>query len=241
VRAATPAARARWRHSLTDGSWQSKGADHAIWDTCFAVLFLRRATRPLVDVASVDRATTETRIFTQVNLDGRGIGRIRTGVGFFDHMLEQLSRHSLIDLTVNVEGDLRVDEHHTVEDTAITIGEAVARALGSRKGIRRYGFLLPMDDTLVEAALDLGGRPYFVFNGKFQRKQVGELPTEMVEHFFRSLAEALKANLHLTVRYSRNTHHAVEALFKAVAKSLRMACEHDARAADQLPTTKGLL
>ncbi|MEK7106889.1 MAG: bifunctional histidinol-phosphatase/imidazoleglycerol-phosphate dehydratase HisB, partial [Patescibacteria group bacterium] len=170
-------------------------------------------------VASVERATKETKIFVQCNLDGIGQSSIDTGLNFFNHMLEQLSKHSLIDITVKAEGDLHIDEHHTVEDAGIALGTALLQALGERKGINRYGFLLPMDDTLVETAIDLGGRPYAVFNAEFKREKVGDLPTELVEHFFRSLAEALKANIHINVKYGKNEHHKIEAIFKAFAKA----------------------
>ncbi|MDP3965192.1 MAG: bifunctional histidinol-phosphatase/imidazoleglycerol-phosphate dehydratase HisB [bacterium] len=192
-------------------------------------------------IASVERATKETRIFVQCNLDGNGASTIDTGLNFFNHMLEQLSKHSLIDLTVKAEGDLHIDEHHTVEDVGLALGTALVGALGERKGINRYGFLLPMDDTLVETALDLGGRPYAVFNAEFKREMVGDLPTELVEHFFRSLAESLKANIHINVKYSKNEHHKIEAIFKSFAKALKMAVSQDPRTRGELPTTKGVL
>ena len=192
-------------------------------------------------IASVERATKETKIFVQCNLDGSGQSAIDTGLNFFNHMLEQLSKHSLIDLTVKAEGDLHIDEHHTVEDAGLALGTALIGALGERKGINRYGFLLPMDDTLVETALDLGGRPYAVFNAEFKREMVGDLPTELVEHFFRSLAESLKANIHINVKYSKNEHHKIEAIFKSFAKALKMAVSQDPRTRGELPTTKGVL
>ena len=156
-------------------------------------------------------------------------------------MLEQLSKHSLVDLDIKAKGDLKVDDHHTIEDVGIILGETLLKALGERKGIKRYGFLLPMDDTLVEVAIDLGGRPYLVFNCDFKREKVGDLPTEMAEHFFRSVAESLKANIHINVKYSKNEHHKIEAIFKAFAKSLRMAVEADSRQKNKLPSTKGIL
>lgn len=192
-------------------------------------------------IASVERATKETRIFVQCNLDGKGQSEIDTGLNFFNHMLEQLSKHSLVDIAVKAEGDLHIDEHHTVEDVGLALGAALLQALGERKGINRYGFLLPMDDTLVETALDLGGRPYAVFNAEFKREKVGDLPTELVEHFFRSVAEALKANIHINVKYSKNEHHKIEAIFKSFAKTLKMAVALDPRAKGELPTTKGVL
>ncbi len=192
-------------------------------------------------IASVERNTKETQIFVQCNLDGQGSFDIDTGINFFNHMLEQLSKHSLVDLTIKAKGDLQVDNHHTIEDVGLALGEALLKALGDRRGIKRYGFLLPMDETLVEVAIDLGGRPYLVFNCDFKREKVGDLPTEMVEHFFRSVAETLKANIHINVKYSRNEHHKIEAIFKAFAKSLKMAAEADPRQKDLLPSTKGLL
>ena len=192
-------------------------------------------------IASVERETKETRIFVQCNLDGSGQSAIDTGLNFLNHMLEQVSKHSLIDLTVKAEGDLHIDEHHTVEDIGLALGAAFLSALGEKKGINRYGFLLPMDDTLVETAIDLGGRPYAVFNAEFKREYVGDLPTELVEHFFRSLAESLKANIHINVKYSKNEHHKIEAIFKSFAKALKMAVSLDPRAKGELPTTKGLL
>jgi len=192
-------------------------------------------------IASVERATKETKIFVQCNLDGEGRSDIDTGLNFFNHMLEQVSKHSLIDLTVKAEGDLHIDEHHTVEDIGLALGTVFLAALGEKKGINRYGFLLPMDDTLVETAIDLGGRPYAVFNAEFKREYVGDLPTELVEHFFKSLAEALKANVHINVRYGKNEHHKIEAIFKSFAKALKMAVAIDPRMKGELPTTKGLL
>ena len=192
-------------------------------------------------IAAVARTSKETDVFIRCNLDGQGIFDVDTGVKFFDHMLEQLSKHSLVDLTIRAKGDIAVDDHHTVEDVGLVLGEVLLQALGERKGIRRYGFLLPMDDTLVEVAIDLGGRPYLVFNAEFKREKVGDLPTEMVEHFFRSVADALKANIHINVKYSRNEHHKIEAIFKSFAKALRMAVENDSRQEGALPSTKGVL
>lgn len=192
-------------------------------------------------IANLERNTKETQIFVQCDLGGQGNFSIDTGINFFNHMLEQLSKHSLIDLSVKAKGDLLVDDHHTIEDIGLALGEVLLKALGDRKGIKRYGFLLPMDDTLVEVAIDLGGRPYLVFNCEFKREKVGDLPTEMVEHFFRSVAESLKANIHINVKYSRNEHHKIEAIFKAFAKALRMAVDKDFRQQGVLPSTKGLL
>lgn len=192
-------------------------------------------------IGVVERKTKETRIVLCCNLDGQGEFRVDTGISFFNHMLEQLSMHSLIDLDIDAKGDLRVDEHHTVEDVGLVLGDVLSKALCERRGIRRYGFLLPMDETLVEVAIDLGGRPYLVFNCAFGREKVGDLPTEMVEHFFRSLSETLKATIHINVKYGRNEHHKIEAIFKAFAKSLRQAVEADQRQINQLPSTKGIL
>jgi len=200
-----------------------------------------KTNAPFSRVASVTRSTNETDVQVQCNLDGKGDFDIETGLRFFNHMLEQLSKHSLIDLRIKASGDLDVDEHHLVEDIGLALGQALSRALGPRRGISRYGFLLPMDDTLAEVAVDLGGRPYLVFNCDFKRERVGDLPTEMVEHFFRSVSDALKANIHINVRYSRNEHHRIEAIFKAFGRALRMACERDRRIEDSLPSTKGVL
>ena len=192
-------------------------------------------------LATIERNTKETEIFLRCNLDGQGTFNIDTGVNFLNHMLEQLSKHSLIDLDIKARGDLHIDDHHTIEDVGLCLGQALLQALGDRKGIKRYGFLLPMDDTLVEVAIDLGGRPYLVFNCEFKREKVGDLPTEMLEHFFQSVAETLKANIHINVKYSKNEHHKIEATFKALAKSLRMAVEADFRQKNKLPSTKGIL
>lgn len=190
--------------------------------------------------AHVERKTSETSVLVDVVLDGAGVYRIQTGIGFLDHMLALLSRHSLIDLRVEVTGDLQVDEHHSVEDVGLMIGEAIRKALGDKRGIERYGFLLPMDESLAQVALDLGGRPFFSFAGDFQREKVGEFPTELVEDFFRAFADGLRANLHIGVT-GRNDHHKIEAIFKAIARSLKQAVSVDERAAFLLPTTKGTL
>ena len=187
--------------------------------------------------ASVERATRETRIHVSVDLDRSAEPQIQTGHGFFDHMLEQLGKHGGFALNVRCAGDLQVDEHHTVEDCALALGSALRKALGDKRGIARYGFTLPMDEAWASAALDFSGRPYFVFEGHFPRDRVGELPTELVPHFFRSLCESAGLNLHLSVR-GENTHHMVEACFKAVARALRQAVR---REGDDLPSTKGAL
>jgi imidazoleglycerol-phosphate dehydratase/histidinol-phosphatase len=185
----------------------------------------------------VVRATKETRVTVEVALDGDGAAHAKTGIGFFDHMLEQIGKHGGFDLDVTVEGDLEVDDHHTVEDTGLALGEALRRALGDKAGIERFGFLLPMDDAEAQIALDLSGRPYFVMEGSFARPMIGGLATEMVPHFFRSLSEALGANLHVRVR-GDNTHHMVESTFKGVGRALRQAIRVSGVG---LPSTKGVL
>ncbi len=188
----------------------------------------------------LERKTTETSIHIEISLNGTGRYQIETGIGFFNHMLAQLAKHSLIDLDIRVKGDLHVDEHHTVEDTGLALGEAIRQALGDKRGIERYGFLLPMDESLAQVAIDLGGRPYLVFKATFERERVGELPTELVEDFFRALADGLRANLHIEVE-GRNDHHKIEAIFKGVAKALKQAVSQDPHSAFLLPSTKGLL
>lgn len=191
--------------------------------------------------ARYERATKETSIAVHVELEGTGQASISTGLGFFDHMLELLAKHAAIDLTVEAEGDLHVDEHHTVEDVGLALGGALSRALGDRRGIRRYGFLLPMDESLAQVALDLGGRPYLVFEASFSRERVGELPTELVEDFFKALSDTLKANIHISLHYGRNDHHKIEAIFKSFARALRMAIDEDPRLGGDVPTTKGVI
>jgi imidazoleglycerol-phosphate dehydratase/histidinol-phosphatase len=188
-------------------------------------------------VARVERSTNETKISVAVNLDSADRIQIDTGIGFFDHMLEQIARHGGFGLVVVCEGDLHIDEHHTVEDTAICLGTALREALGNKFGIGRYGFLLPMDESEAKVALDLSGRAAFQFAANFPRTSVGEMSTEMVEHFFRSLAESLGAGLHLEVK-GANTHHMIEACFKSVGRALRQAI---ARTGTDLPSTKGIL
>ncbi len=187
--------------------------------------------------AVVKRSTRETRIRVAVDLDREAEPRISTGLGFYDHMLEQIGKHGGFALEVDCEGDLGVDEHHTVEDCALALGEALRKALGDKRGIGRYGFLLPMDETLAQVALDLSGRPHFEFDGEFGRERVGDLPTELVPHFFKSLSDSLGANLHIRVR-GDNAHHMVEACFKSVARCLRQAFRLEGQA---LPSTKGSL
>ena len=191
--------------------------------------------------ARLERTTKETSVVVEVDLEGTGQAKVATGIGLFDHMLQLLAKHAAIDLAVDANGDLHVDEHHTVEDVGLALGEALSTALGERRGIRRYGFLLPMDESLAQIALDLGGRPYLVFDASFSRERVGELPTELVEDFFKALSNALKANIHVTLHYGRNDHHKIEAIFKAFARALRMAIEEDPRLGDDVPSTKGVI
>lgn len=189
-------------------------------------------------IGSVNRNTNETKIYTEVNLDGSGKSAIKTGLGFFDHMLEQVAKHGNINLTVSVTGDLHIDEHHTIEDTAIAIGEAFLKALGSKKGIERYGFLLPMDDCLAQTAIDFGGRPWLVWDADFKREKIGEMPTEMFMHFFKSFSDAAKCNLNIKAE-GTNEHHKIEAIFKSFAKAIKMAV---APTGDfSIPSTKGTL
>lgn len=187
--------------------------------------------------AHVQRKTKETDVDVIVNLDNPNPITVNTGVGFFDHMLEQLAKHGGFSLQLKVAGDLHIDEHHTVEDAALTLGQALKKALGDKLGIMRYGFLLPMDESLAQVAIDLSGRPYIVFNGSFNREKVGELPTELVPHFFRSLAESLGATINIKVE-GENAHHMIESIFKAVGRSLRAAFS---KQGNELPTTKGIL
>ena len=187
--------------------------------------------------ANIQRDTKETRISVEINLDGTGTYDVATGVGFFDHMLEQVAKHGGFSLAIRCEGDLEVDEHHTVEDVAITLGTAIREALGSKHGIGRYGFVVPMDESEARVSIDLSGRGRFVFRGKFPRAQVGGLATEMVEHFFLSLSDSLAAALHLEVQ-GENAHHMVEACFKGVGRALRQALRQEGNA---LPSTKGTL
>jgi len=190
----------------------------------------------------VDRRTTETSIALEIGLEGRGRYRVRTGIRFLDHMLELFSRHGAFDLTVNATGDLDVDQHHTVEDLGIALGEAVSQAIGNRKGINRAGyFVMPMDETLAVAAIDLGGRPHAVVDLKVKVLKVGDLQTELVHDFFEGFAIGARANVHVKVLYGRSSHHHVEAVFKAFARALRVAVAKDKRLAKMLPSTKGLL
>ena len=192
--------------------------------------------------ASFSRKTKETAISVDVDLDGTGRFDIATGVGFFDHMLEQLSRHSLIDLEATVKGDLHIDDHHTVEDTGIALGQAIARALGERRGIARYASIdLAMDEALTRAAIDVSGRPFLVWNVTFPSAKIGTFDTELVREFFQALSQNAGITLHVTNLYGANSHHIAETCFKAVARTLRAAVERDPRQADAIPSTKGSL
>jgi imidazoleglycerol-phosphate dehydratase len=192
--------------------------------------------------ATIHRKTNETNIRLKLNLDGRGKARVRTGIRFFDHMLELVARHGAFDLELDARGDLDVDQHHTVEDTGIALGEAVQKALGTKRGILRAGyFLMPMDETLAAAAVDLGGRPYCAVRAKISAKRVGDFQVELIEDFFQGFAQAARSNVHLRVLYGRSSHHQVEALFKAFARALRFAVAKDKRLSRVLPSTKGLL
>jgi imidazoleglycerol-phosphate dehydratase/histidinol-phosphatase len=190
-------------------------------------------------IGTVKRTTKETDIYVQINLDGTGKTDIHSGLGFFDHMLEQIGKHSSCDLTVHVNGDLNVDEHHTIEDTAIALGEAIYQALGDKRGIERYGYCLPMDDCLCQVALDFGGRPWLVWNADFHREYVGDMPTEMFLHFFKSLSDSAKMNLNIKAE-GENEHHKIEGIFKALARSIKMAVKRDIYKYE-LPSTKGVL
>jgi len=208
---------------------QRHGLPDETWEAAVRTLLERRAR--------ISRHTKETQIEAQVNLDASGPLVVGTGIGFFDHMLEQLARHGGFALELACRGDLHIDEHHTVEDCALSLGEALRAALGDKRGIARYGFLLPMDESRAQVALDLSGRACFVFEGKFNREAVGGLPTELVPHFFNSLSQSLGAALHLQVQ-GDNAHHMIEACFKGVGRALRQAFK---REGDELPTTKGVL
>jgi len=190
-------------------------------------------------IAEVMRKTNETDVSVKLNLDGSGVSDIETGLRFFDHMLNQIGRHAGIDLYINVKGDLEVDEHHTIEDTALALGEAFKKAMGNKRGIERYGFMLPMDDSLATVAIDFGGRPWLVWEADFRRDKVGDVPTEMFMHFFKSFSDAALCNLNIKAD-GKNEHHKIEAIFKSFAKALKIAVRRDP-ANLQLPTTKGVL
>lgn len=197
--------------------------------------FLKHPPRKI----SHQRNTNETKIKVELNLDGSGKSEIKTGIGFFDHMLEQVARHSGMDVSIYCEGDLHIDEHHTIEDVALAFGEAMLKALGDKRGIERYGFLLPMDDSLAQVAIDFGGRNWLVWDVDFKREKIGEMPTEMFYHFFKSFTDASKSNLNIKAE-GTNEHHKIEAIFKAFAKSIKMAIRRDPLN-NSLPSTKGVL
>lgn len=203
------------------------------WDEIAAYLFAGER------VATVQRTTKETDIYIKVDLDGTGKADIASGLGFFDHMLEQIAKHSGMDLTIKVKGDLEVDEHHTIEDTGIALGECILQALGNKRGIGRYGFCLPMDDCLCQVALDFGGRPWLVWDAEFHRERVGDMPTEMFLHFFKSFSDSARINLNIKAE-GDNEHHKIEGIFKALARSLKMAINRDIHHFE-LPSSKGVL
>ncbi len=206
--------------------------DGILWDSIFSSL--KKANRK----ATVQRNTNETQIVVTVDLDAPGEAQIHTGLGFFDHMLEQVARHGQLGLKINVHGDLHIDEHHTIEDTALALGAAFKEALGNKIGIERYGFLLPMDDCLAQVAIDFGGRPWLVWEANFKREKVGDMPTEMFYHFFKSFSDAAACNLNIKAD-GENEHHKIEAIFKAFAKAIKMA--NTATGDNTLPSTKGVL
>ncbi len=209
------------------------GRDGMDWEKIAEILFAGERT------AEVSRCTKETDISVKVNLDGTGRCDISTGLGFFDHMLEQIGKHGMIDLTINTKGDIHVDEHHTIEDTAIALGECINKALGSKRGIERYGYTLPMDDCLCSVALDFGGRPWLVWDATFQREYIGDMPTEMFLHFFKSFSDSARMNLNIRAE-GNNEHHKIEGIFKALARSIKMAKRRDIYNYE-LPSTKGIL
>ena len=209
------------------------GRDGMTWDKIAELLFAGERQ------AEVKRTTKETDIFVAVNLDGHGKCDISTGLGFFDHMLEQIGKHGMIDLTIKTKGDLEVDEHHTIEDTALALGECLKKALGDKRGIERYGYSLPMDDCLCSVALDFGGRPWLVWDAEFKREKIGEMPTEMFLHFFKSLSDSAMMNLNIKAE-GQNEHHKIEGIFKALARSIKMAVRRDVYHYE-LPSTKGAL
>jgi imidazoleglycerol-phosphate dehydratase/histidinol-phosphatase len=197
--------------------------------------FLKLGLRKVVH----DRNTSETQIHVELNIDGSGKANIHTGLGFFDHMLEQIARHGKMDLTIQTKGDLHIDEHHTIEDTGIALGEAFAKALADKRGMERYGFALPMDEADAKVLIDFGGRNWIVWKAEFKREKIGEMPTEMFFHFFKSFSDAAKCNLNIEC-HGENEHHKIEAIFKAFAKAIRMAVKRDP-ISNYLPSTKGVL
>jgi imidazoleglycerol-phosphate dehydratase len=193
-------------------------------------------------IAKVNRKTKETSIEAEVNLDGKGIYKIETGIGFLNHMLEQLSKHSLVDINLKAKGDLHIDLHHTTEDSGIVLGEAIAKALGDKKGIKRYAHAyIPMDETLSRVSLDISNRPYLVWNVKLKVEKLGEMDTELFKEWFQAFSQSAGITLHIENVYGDNSHHIIESCFKGLARALRFALEKDARAGDSLPSTKGIL
>ena len=193
-------------------------------------------------ISKVNRKTKETSIETEVNLDGKGVYNIDTGIGFLNHMLEQLSKHSLVDINLKAKGDLHIDLHHTTEDSGIVIGEAIAKALGDKKGIKRYAHAyIPMDETLSRVSLDISNRPYLVWNVKLKVEKLGEMDTELFKEWFQAFSQSAGITLHIENIYGDNSHHIIESCFKGLARALRLALEKDARAGDSLPSTKGIL
>ena len=226
---------------INDGNLAAKISEANLYESCALITtdwgniynFLLGPARK----ASVVRTTKETDIKIDVKLNGQGKSTIATGIAFFDHMLDQLSRHGNIDLNIQVKGDLHIDEHHTIEDTALALGEAFLKALGDKRGIERYGFCLPMDDCLAQVAIDFGGRPWLVWEAEFKREKIGEMPTEMFYHFFKSFSDTAKCNLNIKAE-GTNEHHKIEAIFKAFAKAIKMAVKKEG---NLLPSTKGML
>ncbi len=209
------------------------GRDGMTWERIAEIIFAGERT------AEVNRTTKETDISVKLDLDGSGKCDIHTGLGFFDHMLEQIAHHGMMDLTIKTKGDLHVDEHHTIEDTAIALGECILKALGNKRGTERYGFCLPMDDCMCSVALDFGGRPWLVWNTEFKRERIGDMPTEMFVHFFKSLSDNARMNLYVEA-HGDNEHHKIEGIFKALARSMRMAVRRDIYHYE-LPSSKGVL
>ncbi|MBL0744092.1 bifunctional histidinol-phosphatase/imidazoleglycerol-phosphate dehydratase HisB [Chryseolinea lacunae] len=226
---------------INNGSLTEKVAEKGLTDYCSLVTTSWQEIYTHVTLpdrkATVTRTTKETDIRITLNLDGQGKSSIHTGLGFFDHMLDQLARHGNMDLDITVKGDLHIDEHHTIEDTALALGEAFVVALGTKRGIERYGFTLPMDECLAQVAIDFGGRPWLVWSAEFKREKIGEMPTEMFFHFFKSFSDTSKSNLNIKVE-GDNEHHKIESIFKAFAKAIKMAVK---REGNQLPTTKGVI
>jgi imidazoleglycerol-phosphate dehydratase / histidinol-phosphatase len=226
---------------INDGSLKDKMAVSGLSSYCSLITTRWKEIYELLTyakrTAEVVRKTKETEIKISINLGGKGESKISTGLGFFDHMLDQLARHGQIDLEVTTKGDLHIDEHHTIEDTALALGEAFLKALSDKRGIERYGFCLPMDDCLAQVAIDFGGRPWLVWDAEFKREKIGEMPTELFYHFFKSFSDTAKCNLNIKAE-GTNEHHKIEAIFKAFAKSIKMAVKKEG---NQLPTTKGTL